>query len=239
MRVVANEKLVKRNVQVGKYASIGGMGLLVVALVVNLLALTRDPAESATLITYVLIAFFAGYTLSNIGKVYNERWARRPDRGLVEALKGLDERYTLYNFRLGAAHVLTGPSGAFVLHPKYQTGPILYDGKRWQNPGVRRGLFGLGGGSALGNPVQEAAGEVQAFHRFLKKNAPDLDVSPEPIIVFMHTRAELSVKDTPVPPLHFKQLKDYIRKLPKDLDFSPMRLAQLVEPGAESTVEAG
>lgn len=239
MRVVSNEKLVKRNVQIGKYAAIGGMGLLVVALVLNLLALTRDPEESASLIMYVLIAFFAGYTLTNIGKVFNDRWARRPDRGLVEALKGLDERYTLYNYRLGAAHVLTGPSGAIVLHPKYQSGPIQYDGKRWQNPGMRRGLFGLGGGApALGNPVQEVAAEVQAFHRFIKKNAPDLEVNPEPILVFMHTRAELSVKDSPVPALHFKQLKDYVRKLPKDLSFSPMRLAQLVDPGAETTAEA-
>jgi hypothetical protein len=135
--------------------------------------------------------------------------------------------------------VLAGPNGAVVLHPKYQAGPIQYDGKRWQNPGARRGLFSFGGGSTLGNPVAEVAGEVQAFHRFLKKNAPDLEVNPEPIVVFMHTRAELSVKESPVPALHFKQLKEYIRKLPKDVAFSPLRLAQLVEPGAETTAEAG
>ena len=59
-----------------------------------------------------------------------------------------------------------------VLKPKFQFGPVLFDGKRWQNPGARRIAFGLFNSDALGNPVVEAAEDVQAFTRFLQKRAP-------------------------------------------------------------------
>jgi hypothetical protein len=225
MRIVTNETLVKRNVQIGKYSLIAGTVLLVGALAINLLAFTR-PAET-TLITYVIAAFFVGFTLTNVGTLYNNRWGRRPDRGLADSLKGLDDRFTLYNYRLGASHVLAGPAGVLVLLPKYQIGPVIYNGKRWLNPGARRMLFGLFNSDPLGNPVGEAAGELEAFNRFLKKRAPDLGVVPQAVIVFLNARAELDAKDSAIPALHFKQLKDYLRKLPKDAALSPASLTRL------------
>src|SRR5262249_26239409 len=109
MRTVTNEGLVRRNTAIGKYALWGGTALLVGALIINLLAF-RSPND-VNLITYVIAAFFVGFTLTNVGTLFNNRWGRRPDRLLGEALKGLDERYTLYNYRLGAPHVLAGPGG--------------------------------------------------------------------------------------------------------------------------------
>jgi len=93
MRIVTDEKLVKRNTQIGKYSLLAGTVLLVGALVINLLAFTRQ--NDYSLIVYVLIAFFVGFALTNLGTYLNNRWGRRPDRGLAEALKGLDDRYTL------------------------------------------------------------------------------------------------------------------------------------------------
>jgi hypothetical protein len=225
MRIVSNDKLIRRNTAIGKYSLWIGTALLVGALVINLLAFTRP--QDVSLITYVIAAFFVGFTLTNVGTLFNNRWGRRPDRGLSEALKGLDDRFTLYNYRLGAPHVLAGPSGVIVLHPKYQIGPVIYDGKRWQNPGARRMMFGLFNPDPLGNPVAETAGEVDAFNRFIKKQAPGLEVAPQALIVFLNPRAEVDAKDSIIPALHIKQLKEYIRKLPKDTGLSNASLTRL------------
>src|SRR5258708_27336182 len=139
MRIVSNETLTRRNSAIGKYSLWAGTALLVGALVINLLAFTRP--NDTSLITYVIGAFFVGFTLTNIGTLFNNRWGRRPDRGLTEALKGLDERYTLYNYRLGAPHVLVGPAGRGGVHPKYPIGPVLYARKKWLNPRARRLVF--------------------------------------------------------------------------------------------------
>jgi len=225
MRIVTNEKLIRRNSAIGKYSLWAGTALLVGALVINLLAFTRP--NDTSLITYVIAAFFVGFALTNIGTLFNNRWGRRPDRGLADALKGLDESYTLYNYRLGAPHVLVGPAGVIVLHPKYQIGPVVYDGKKWANPGARRLMFGLFNPDPLGNPVGETASEVDAFNKFIKKNAPDLQVAPQALIVFLNPRAELDAKNSAIPALHVKQLKDYVRKLPKDLALSTANLTRL------------
>jgi hypothetical protein len=225
MRIVSNDKLIRRNSAIGKYSLWAGTALLIGALVINLLAFTRP--NDTSFITYVIAAFFVGFTLTNIGTLYNNRWGRRPDRGLSEALKGLDDRFTLYNYRLGAPHVLAGPAGVIVLHPKYQVGPVIYDGKRWQNPGARRMLFGIFNPDPLGNPIAETASEVDAFNRFLKKQAPDLQIAPQALIVFLSPRAEVDAKDSAIPALHVKQVKDYVRKLPKDLALSNTNLTRL------------
>jgi hypothetical protein len=225
MRIVSDDKLIRRNTAIGKYSLWIGTALLVGALVINLLAFSRP--QDVSLITYVIAAFFVGFTLTNIGTLYNNRWGRRPDRGLSEALKGLDDRFTLYNYRLGAPHVLAGPAGVIVLHPKYQVGPVIYDGKRWLNPGARRMMFGLFNPDPLGNPVAETAGDVESFNRFIKKRAPDLRVAPQALIVFLNPRAEVNAKDAAIPALHVKQLKDYVRRLPKDAAISSSNLTQL------------
>lgn len=227
MRIVANEKMILRNSQIGKYATFGGLALLVGALVINILALTNQ--SNPTLLIYVVVAFFVGFTLTNIGTLFTNRWGRRPDRALAESLKGLDERFTMYNYRLGAPHVIVGPSGAIVLLPKYQSGPVAYDGRKWTNPGARRGMFGLFNPDPLGNPLAEAAGEVDNLSRFIKKRAPELNLAPQAVVVFMHPRAEVMAKDTPLPVLHAKQLKDYIRRLPKDPAFKPKDLDALAQ----------
>jgi hypothetical protein len=214
MRIVTHTTLVNRNTTLARYATLGGIVLLVGALFINLYALSRP--QDTQLLVYVVIAFFVGYTLSNIGGVLNNRWGRRPDRGLADALRGLDDRHTLYNYRLGAAHVLVAPSGVYILCPKFQAGPIAYENGKWKNPGARGGLLNLFARDALGNPGAEAEYEVAALRSFLKKHAPDkADVDAKAVVVFMNSRAVLSAEDAPVTALHVKQLKDHVRRQAK------------------------
>ncbi|MCS6909408.1 MAG: NERD domain-containing protein [Anaerolineales bacterium] len=228
MRIVTDTKTIARNVAIGKYASIGGIVLLFVALLINIYALTRP--ENTQLILLVFATFIIGFLLSNIGGLFNFRWGRRPDRGLSDALRGLDERYTLYHYWLGAAHVLVAPSGVYTLTPKYQHGLITFEDGKWKNPGERRGFLNFfAPRDLLGNPAQEALAEVKALKNFLKKQAPEVTVEPKPLVVFMHSQAVVEAKNAPVTALHVKQLKDYIRRQPKGPTLSAATLVTLEE----------
>ena len=79
----------------------------------------------------------------------------------------------------------------------------------------------------IGNPVAEAADEVANLNRFLQKRAPEVQLAPQAVVVFMHPQAEVSASDAPVTVLHVKQLKDYIRRLPKDNALSELTIAAL------------
>jgi hypothetical protein len=222
MRIITDQKLVKRNTAIGKYSLIGGTALLIGALVINLLSFQRPE-----LIYYVLVAFFVGFTMTTLGTIFNNRWGRKADEKIAESLKGLDDRYTLYNYRLGASHVLAGPMGIVVLHAKYQVGPVLYDGKKWHNPGARKTMFGLFNPDPLGNPILEAAGEVEALNKHLAKRSAEVNVPPQAAVVFLSTHAEVTAKAAPLPVLHYKQIKDYVRKLPKDPSANAEQLTRL------------
>jgi hypothetical protein len=227
MRLVIDQKLVSRNARIGKYTLQAGLVLLVGALVIDIYGFTR-PQDSMILI-YALGAFFIGLVLTNVSAYYNNRWGRRPDKGLSDALKGVDNRYTLYHYRLGAAHVLLGPNGCTVLIPKYQPGTITFDKGKWLAPSAKRGPLGLFTSDPVGNPVAEAADEVANLNRFLKKHAPEVELAPQAIVVFMSPQAEISAPDAPLTVLHVKQLKDYIRRQSKDNALSAMTVAKLDE----------
>jgi len=225
MRIITPLKLVNRNVKIGQYASGAGMLLLLGALVLNITSITRTP--DPRIMTYVFLAFIVGFTCTNLGLYFRNRWGRRPDQGLGDGLKGLDERYTLYNYRLGASHVLVGPSGVMIFIPKYQGGPVAYMSGKWINPSGPRGFARLFAADSLGNPVAEAEAEVENFKRFIKKRAPEMSVEPQAAIIFMHPRAEISAKESPIPALHVKQLKEYVRRLSKSASIPITTFANL------------
>ena len=170
MRLVTDQKLVERNANIGKYALQGGLVLLVGALVIDIYGFTRP--QNFMIIVYAMGAFLVGFILTNVSAYFTNRWGRRPDKGLNDALKGLDERYALYHYRLGASHVLFGPSGTIVLLPKYQPGPIQIQKGKWQAPGAQRGPLGMFTNDPIGNPVAEAADEVERLNAYLKKGCP-------------------------------------------------------------------
>lgn len=231
MRLVTDQKLVDRNAKIGKYSLQAGLVLLVGALVIDIYGFTQP--QNSMILVYALTAFFIGLMLTNVSAYFNNRWGRRPDKGLTDALKGLDDRYTLCHYRLGAAHVLLGQNGATVLLPKYQPGAIEYalvKGRgRWQAPGARRGPLGMFTNDPVGDPVAEAADEVRSLKTFVKKHAPDVELEPQAIVVFMHPQAEISADEAPLPVMHVKQLKDHIRRLPKEAALPAETLAKLDE----------
>ncbi len=225
MRIVSNSKAIKRNETIARYTLIVGIAVLVGALFANLYvavpmltstkaADTLTPQQSQ----YTLLSFIGlliGYTLTTISTSLNSRYGRRADKGLQAALRGNSDAYALYNYALGANHVLVGPGGTFVLIPKYQNGVIQCANGKWKHVGQSLATRFLFRQDALGNPTMDAKLEVDALQRHLKKHAAELSIEPQPVIVFMSPRAVLDVSGSPVPAVQYKQLKDFVRKQPK------------------------
>jgi hypothetical protein len=180
-------------------------------------------------------SLFLGFILVNIGAGFTNRWGRTPapDQAIDDLLKGLDDRYTIVHYRLGAEHVLFAPGGVLTLLPKYERGQVTYDGKRWRQTGVS-GVNKFFGVESLGNPVLDAAGEANALERRLKKILKGEELPKiQPVIVFLNDRTQVNAEDSPVPALHPSKIKEFIRRMPKS---GPLR-ADLLQRVLESIGE--
>jgi hypothetical protein len=205
MRIISDTKKIDRNRKIGLYTLFGSLITWVIGLVLSF----------QNVIGYAYAALLAGLILSQIGFYYGNRWGRTPriDERLTQGLKGLDDRYTLYHYRGPVPHILTGPSGVWVLVPQYQEGTIVYEKERFrqQGVGVFKRLFAQEG---LGRPDLEAQGYQQDMVKFLKKQLPEDKAMPEvqPLIVFINPKASVQTTDSPIPALHVDKLKDFIRR---------------------------
>jgi hypothetical protein len=208
MRLVTNDRLIKRNATLGKYAMLAGMVVLIGGLLVSFYG--RD---NVYLQTVPLVALIVGFILSNTGIYFTNHYRREPraDQALEAALKGFDDKYHLYNFYLPAHHFLVTPFGIFVLIPKFQSGSVQWDGKRWKHKNSNF-LLSLFGQESLANPNAEAAAEADTIAKYLAKKVGG-DIPPvQAIIVFYHPNASLEGEPPTLPTVHVKQLKDLLRK---------------------------
>ncbi|MCJ7733553.1 MAG: hypothetical protein MUP11_03300 [Anaerolineales bacterium] len=207
MIIVRNERLVKRNHQIGKYSGIISIVILGAGMFISF----RYPEQ----INYSLIALIAGFTLSQVGIFYANRFGRspRPDEALDSALKGLDDQFALYHYQSPVSHLLVGPSGIWILLPFAQKGKIIYDEKkgRWKRKG---GNFYMNffAQDNIGSPEQDIAVSTK---RLLKEfgKIPELEL-PEikSALIFSDENAVIEAENAPVPTLHARQLKKLIRK---------------------------
>lgn len=211
MEIIANESLIRRNARIGQVTSI--VGLLVLAAGMYISFARPD------LFNYSLLSLLVGFALSQIGIYFGNRWGKRPrpDEHLNQALKGLDGRYTLYHYKTPASHLLVGPSGIWVLSPRSTRGLIIY------NEAKRR--FVQKGGNlylkifaqeSLGRPDMEIAGEVEGINRFLKQRLPEKELPEiQAALVFTNEKTEVDADNAPIPTMHIKKLKEFIRKTAK------------------------
>lgn len=225
MRIFTNNKLIRRYSRIGQYSSIGGLVILLAGLVISF---TRPEMASLSLIALVI-----GFILSQIGIGVSNRYVRppRPDQALNQALKGLDRRHTLYHYIAPTAHLLTGPTGMWVLVPKPQRGRITFEKGRWrQRGGVGLAYMKLFAQETIGRPDLEIGGEVDSIVKFLKKHLPDLEFpAPQAALLFTNDKAEVDAPDAPVPTMPVKYFKEYLRKSGKERTarLSPQQLDAL------------
>jgi hypothetical protein len=211
MEVFRNENKIRINREIGRWATLAGLIVLIAGLVVSI----RNPQMVWISMTSLVVGFFA----SAIGVFYANHWTRSPraDEVLDSALKGISNHYHMYHYLLPVQHVMIGPAGVFVFRTYAHEGPVTYDGKRWKQKFKLTRMLGFSGQEALSDPVRDVLMDVQRFRRWLAKRMPEEQI-PEitPYIVFVRDNVELDVAETEVPVLHHRRLKRAIRQLDKE-----------------------
>ena len=205
MKIIRNDRYIQTRGRIGRYASLAALVILAIGMFISF---TRTELISISFGSLVL-----GLILSMIGIYYGNRFTRldRPDVVLARALKGLDDRYYLYHYSTPTPHLLVGPDACYVLSVQLQSGKIAARGNRWrQSLGWKRLLMWMGQES-IGNPAKSARLEADAVERLLDKKLPSVEVPLTPVVVFSNPNVELDVTDTPVPVVHIKKLKDWLR----------------------------
>jgi hypothetical protein len=227
MNIETNEKLVKRNALIGKVSMIAGLVVLVGGMVLSM----RNPE----LFQLSLISLVVGFALSQIGIYYGNRWTRRPrpDELLNVALKGLDNKYSLYHYRTPAAHLLVGPAGLWVLLPRNQRGTITFERGRWKQRGggLMMSYLKMFAQEGIGRPDLEVAGDLESVERYLKKLTGEESVPPiQAALVFTSEKADIQIDEEsnpPAPALPITKVKEFMRKSAKSKPISFEKVQQI------------
>jgi hypothetical protein len=214
MRIVTNQKTIKRNRKIGQFATLGSLGILAVGFIISI---NPDPS----LFLWALLALMVGFMLSQIGIYYGNRFGRTPryDERLNQALKGLDEKYTLYHYMTSVPHLLVGPAGIWVLAAFGQRGTISYDAnrKRWIQVGgnVFLKLFGQ---ENLGRPELEVKSQLLDLSKQLDADLPQVPLpAAKAVLVFTDPKAEVAdVDEAPILAVHAEKLKDFVRRMARE-----------------------
>jgi hypothetical protein len=224
MIIVRNEKLIKRNTQIGKYSGITSIAILGGGMYLSF--------QYKDQVMYSLIALILGFILSQVGIFYSNRFGRspRPDQELDNALKGLDNQYALYHYQSPVDHLLVGPAGIWILFPYLTKGKIIFDDKkeRWNKRG---GNFYMRffAQDNIGNPAQEIDSAMKRLQKGLGK-IPDFEIPViKSALVFVNEHAEVDAENAPYPTLHARQLKKIIRKEAKGDTPLPMPVLKTVQ----------
>jgi hypothetical protein len=224
MKIIKNEKLIKRNGTIGNWTSLAALAVLGVGMYISL---TRTD-----LFIYALAALLVGFTLTQIGMYMGNRYGRRPrpDEKLDAGLKGLPGDYTLYHYMGGASHLLVGPSGLWILMPYHQRGQVTYKKNRWQmrGGGFLQSYMRIFGQENLGRPDIEIESESNALKKYLAKHLDESQIpEPKPLIIFTNDEVEINAEETPVPALKLKQVKEFFRQKAKEKPLSQTQLAAI------------
>ena len=222
MKIITNEKLIKRNGTIGNWTSLSALVVLGAGMFLSL----RRP----DLFIYALLALLLGFTLTQIGMYMGNRYGRspRPDEQLDAGLKGLPGDYSIYHYTTPASHLLVGPAGVWLLMPFHQRGQVVFKKNRWQmsGGGFMQSYMRIFGQENLGRPDIEIENETDRLQRFLTKHLEESQL-PEikPLLVFTSDAVELNADDAPVPALKLKQVKDFIRQKAKEKPIGALQLA--------------
>ena len=214
MKIVKNEKLIKRNSKIGQYTSLGALVVLGVGMYVSF---TRPD-----LFVWAVGALLVGFTLTQVGMYFGNRWGRspRPDERLDAGLKGLPGDFVIYHWTTPVAHLLVGPAGIWVLLPYHQRGHVMYRKNRWRmaGGGFLQNYMRVFGQEGMGRPDLEAEAEISSVRKVFAKEMEE---------VFTTDGVEIEAEDAPIPALPLKKLKEFMRNKAKEKPITSQELEMI------------
>jgi len=223
MKIIKNEKLIKRNGQIGQWTSLGALIVLGLGMYISF--------NRTDMFAYSIAALLIGFTMTQVGMFMGNRYGRspRPDEKLDAGLKGLQNEFVIYHYKTPASHLLVGPAGIWVLLPYHQRGQITFKKNRWRNSGggFLQGYMRIFGQESIGRPELEMESDINAIKKHLAKQMDESDI-PEinGMMVFTNENVEIETEDdTPIPAMKIKQIKDFFRKKAKEKPITSLQLA--------------
>lgn len=225
MKIIKNEKLIKRNGRIGSWTTIAALAILGGGLFLSI----PDPSNPQR-VTYSMIALAVGFILTQVGLYMGNRWGRspRPDEQLDAGLKGLPGEFTIYHYVTPASNLLVGPAGVWVLLVYRQRGVISYVKNRWRvsGGGFLQAYMSIFGQEGIGRPDLEAEHEIRAVKKLLAEHLEENEIPDvNAALVFTNENAEIQAENTPLPAMKLSQLKNFIRQKAKEKLITPAQLA--------------
>ena len=217
MKIIRNEKLIKRNARIGQITMFGSLAILIGGMFIS----WRYPEQAV--LSLILLIF--GFLLAQVGIYFSNRWGRkpRPDELLDTGLKGFDNKYSLYHYSSPIAHLLVGPAGIWTLHPYHQSGSISYSNGRWRQKGGKLFLK-IFAQENLGRPDLDVQGDLRKIVSYLEEQLPEDDaLIVRSALVFTNPEVQINISEEDSPPavtIPLKKLKDAIRKSAKGKSLS-------------------
>jgi hypothetical protein len=232
MKIIKNEKLIDRNSKIGQYTSLGALVILFGGMYISF--------SKPELFMWSMVALLVGFTMTQVGMYYGNRWGRRPrpDEQLDAALKGIPGDFTLYHYTTPVSHLLIGPAGIWIMMPYHQKGKVVFKNNKWKGSGggFLQAYMRIFGQESLGRPDLETANEVSKLEKFFKKNFQEGEQLPSisAALVFLDPDVEIDAEGSPLPAMQAKKLKDFIRKTTKEQPAGQLMLesARAVLPNA-------
>jgi hypothetical protein len=217
MKIISNDRLIRRNNRIGLAATFIGLIVLGGGMFISF----RYPE----LVLYSLLALLLGFVLSQVGIYYSNRWGRspRPDEVIDQALKGLDNKYSIYHFSTPVSHLFVGPAGVWILQPHQQRGTISFSKGRWTQKGGNWYLK-LFAQEGIGRPDIEVSQETTKLKEFFLQHFDEERIPPiNTALVFLNPRVEIDIPEEADPPAETVQigkLKDFLRKYSRSKSLS-------------------
>jgi hypothetical protein len=249
MKIIRNDRLIKRNNRIGQTASLIGLIILAIGFFISIRSIASfDSLEPLEIVwkevgldisidqeqqaTISMVSLLLGFILSQVGIFFGNRYSRRPrpDELLDTALKGLDDRFAIFHYSLPVSHVLIGPSGIWLLMPRNQSGKIVYEKKRWKQKGGGpfQAYLRFFAQEGLGRPDLEIESESESLARYLKNKFSEADIPEiQKVLVITNEKAVIEAEDAPILTIPAKKLKETIRKVGKGKGIAQAKLDEL------------
>lgn len=203
IQVHTHEQFLEQRSKIGRYATLGGLAIVLGGVVASF--------QNNILLAY--LALIVGFTISNIGAYFTNRWGLDLYKQIGDGLKGFDKRYRLYNYLLPVPHVLLSPYGVTVFLLKNQDGNITGTENGWrQGSSLGRFLRSLSA-EALNDPPKELAAQKNKLREFLAGALGDEQIPIEGYIVFTHPRAQVTLSNVKVPVIVSSQQPDGLKQM--------------------------
>ncbi len=231
MKLVINEKLIKRNKTIGNVMSFVGIAILVAGLLVSF-----NPTPTKTIISFA--SLIVGFVVSQASTFFVNRFARDPrfDEVIASNLEKLNNNYTFYVYSSPIPMLLVGPQGLWVPVPVSASGEIYYD-KKWKQHGGSF-LLKMFGQENIGRPEIDVESNEKALRDFFEKYLPETEIPAlNSVLVLMNPNASIGdVENAPTPIVDAAALRRYIRKIERksEVEIAPEVLEQINDSLLES-----